>query len=125
MMATAVVADVDDTAGFMAAARSLKLEQSYGKPPSPEPAENESVNNDTTEFEAATNTVDAFDDLIGKLLPDCFSTEWNFVWLIVATPHRPSCRQHLSCREQHFCREHYSCGTSSRCREWLLGVKRH
>jgi hypothetical protein len=70
MMATAAVADVDDTAGFMAAARSFKLEQSYGKPPSPEPAENEPVNNGTTEVEGATNSVDVLDDFIGKLLPE-------------------------------------------------------
>lgn len=29
------IADVDDTAAFMAAARSLKLEKEYGKPPAP------------------------------------------------------------------------------------------
>ncbi|KAL2817396.1 hypothetical protein BJX63DRAFT_429786 [Aspergillus granulosus] len=64
MVATAVVADVDDTAGFMAAARSLRLEQSYGKPPSPKPTDNALMDHDTIEVEGAVNNADAFDDKV-------------------------------------------------------------
>ncbi|KAL3467426.1 hypothetical protein BJX64DRAFT_248638 [Aspergillus heterothallicus] len=57
MMATPVVANVDDTASFMAAARSLKLEQSYGKPPSPEPTDN-------IEVDEVVDNANTLDDLI-------------------------------------------------------------
>ncbi|KAL4754455.1 hypothetical protein BDW72DRAFT_190047 [Aspergillus terricola var. indicus] len=43
------IADVDDTAAFMAAARSLKLEKEYGKPPAP--SEDVSPRKEASRFE--------------------------------------------------------------------------
>ncbi|KAL2866411.1 uncharacterized protein BJX67DRAFT_381929 [Aspergillus lucknowensis] len=62
------IADVDDTAGFMAAARALKLNNSYGKPPPA--ADDASVDHDAsqTPVEEAVNTApiteNGFDDPI-------------------------------------------------------------